>query len=192
MSLANEGLDVPPRAGRPGNHPDRSPKQEDAMVVLAGAAQHVLGQLGSLQQTAAGVQSSPVAGASGLFNLNSSSQGAGTASSSASGTGGWWSSPTTMNALLSAQDSGSTGSAGNSSGSTTAAQGHHGGHHHHAGSTQDTDQNTSATGTTTDASSGSSATSTSANGGTASLFSQLFNTQLFSAVPAGQSLSTLV
>ena len=188
MPLADQGVAVPARGGPAIIAIDRRSRRM-AMVFLAGAAQHVLGKLGSLQQTAASALGAPSAGASGLFNVDSSTQSADTASSGAGGTGSWWSSPSTMNALLSAQDPGATGS---SSGSATSAQGHHGGHHHHAASTGDTGQNTSGAGTTTDSPSGSSTATSGANSGPAGLFSQLINTQMLSATPAGQSLSTLV
>jgi len=162
------------------------------MMFLSGAAQQVLGTLGSLQQTVAGVQNALTNGASSPFSLGISAQGTNAANSGTSGTNTWWSNPGTMNALLSAQDS---GGAGGTSGSTAPAQGHHGGHHHHShvqGSQQNSDQNTDGIDTTTGTA--TSPTSSSApNSGLGGLLSNLFNQQLTSgSASIGQTLSTLV
>jgi hypothetical protein len=159
------------------------------MMFLAGAAQHVLGTLGSLQQAAANAQNGSATGTTGQFNLSSLAQGAGTASPTAGGSSTWWSSPGTMNALLSAQDSGqNSGNGVASSGLTAPASGHHGDGHYHpyiGGNQQNAAQNADGIGATT-----GGATS---SGGITGLLSNLLNQQLMSgSASIGQSLSTLV
>jgi len=161
------------------------------MMFLSGAAQQVLGTLGSLQQTVAGVQNALTNGASSPFSLGISAQGTNAANSGTSGTNTWWSNPGTMNALLSAQDS---GGAGGTSGLTAPAQGHHGGHHHShvQGSQQNSDQNTDGIDTTTSPTT-TSVSSSTPNSGLGALLSDLFNQQLTSGgASIGQTLSTLV
>jgi hypothetical protein len=183
------GADLAPIAARERNG-------RKAMLVLAGAAQHVLGALGSLQQTAASVQNASSSSTSDPFSLGSLAQGANSANPGTSGTGTWWSNPGTMNALLSAQDLGSQDS-GNDVGTSSLAaptSGHHGGGHHSpiGGNQQNADQNTDGIGATT-GSTTSSAPSFGPSGGIGGLVSNLFNQQMMSgSASIGQSLSTLV
>lgn len=164
------------------------------MVLLAGTAQHVLGTLGSLRQTAAGVQNTSPINTGSLFGLDASSQGGSAtgATGSTGATGAWWSSPGTMNALLSSQDPSGGGAAG-AAGSTNSAQGHHGGHHHHShvGSTQDGNQTALGSGTAADGTTSSlSLSSTGSGAGAGGILSQLFSQQtLLASAPTGQSLA---